>query len=443
MAAAAAANAVVLTRTSRRCGGCDAREDAAVEALLQWQKMGDLLIAASLLSIPLELLYFATCAALAPLRRALLQLGTFLVACGVTHLLNALSYDRPGSRRLLAAITAAKAMGAPATTAAAASLPVFFPRLLRVKVRESFLRAKARRLDRDLAAARRREDAVWRAVRAVARGLRDDDAGAGAGVDARAILRTTMLHLAAALGLRDCAVWMPVVAVGGGVLHLAHRLLPPEDADADKVLDGGTPRAVSVRHPDVAAVLDSKDAMALRPGSMLATASGGGRPTAAGAAAAIRIPNFRGASELASYAILVLVHRSSAASWSDQDLEIVQAVVDQVAVALSHAAALEEWQVIRRKVEEQHGALLRARCELEAATRARDGARRAARGARRRGEARARRRRIALRDAAARGRRCVPATRAEARRRGRRQGERRRLRSGGHRHGGGVDDGRR
>ncbi|CAL4948866.1 unnamed protein product [Urochloa decumbens] len=372
MAAAAGQDAVLLVRTARRCGGCDAREGAAVESLLQWQKVSDLLIAASLLSIPLELLYLATCAALAPLRRVLLQLGAFIVACGVTHLLNALAYDRPGSRRLLAAITAAKAVGALATTAAAASLPVFFPRLLRVKARESLLRAKARRLDRDLAAARRREDAVWRVVRAVTR--------RAVAVDARAILRATMLQLSAALGLHDCAVWMPV-AGACGVLQLTHRLLPPDD---DKALDGSGARAVSVRHPDVDAVLAGKDAMALRPGSVLAT------PPAGAAAAAIRIPNFHRASEPASYAILVLVRRAnngddddyrSPARWSGEDLEIVQAVADQVSVALSHAAALEEWQVIRRNVAEQHGALLHARSELEAATRARDAAWRAARDA--------------------------------------------------------------
>ncbi|CAO2170549.1 unnamed protein product [Urochloa humidicola] len=359
---AAAAGDAVLVRTARRCGGCDAREGAAVESLLQWQKVSDLLIAASLLSIPLELLYLATCAALAPLRRVLLQLGAFIVACGVTHLLNALAYDRPGSRRLLAAITVAKAIGALATTAAAASLPVFFPRLLRVKARESLLRTKARRLDRDLAAARRREDAVWRVVRTVTR--------RAVGGDARAILRTTMLQISAALGIHDCAVWM---TVAGGVLQLAHRLLPPDEDD--KALDGGA-RAVSVRHPDVDAVLVGKDAMALRPGSVLAPA---------GAAAAIRIRNFHSASEPA---ILVLVRRAngdndyrSPARWSGEDLEIVQAVSDQIAVALSHAAALEEWQIIRREVAEQHGALLHARSELEAATRARDAAQRAARDA--------------------------------------------------------------
>ncbi|KAL6630077.1 hypothetical protein ACP70R_029842 [Stipagrostis hirtigluma subsp. patula] len=366
----------------RRCGGCDGRDDGAVEAMLQWQKVSDLLIAASLLSIPLELLYFATCAALAPLRRPLLQLGTFLLLCGATHLLNALSYDRPGSRRLLLALTAAKVLGAVASSAAAVSLPVFFPRLLRLKLRESFLRGKARQLDRDLAAVRRREDAAWRVARAVARHVRD-------AADARAVLRATMLQLAAALGLRDCAVWTPH---SDGVLRLLHRL-----AQQALDVDDGSARAVSVRDPDVADVMASRDAKLLRPGSALEAASS--QPPA-GAAVAIRIPMLRlsalagdggSTSEPASYAILVLVRPpndhhggSSPAAWSSQDLEIVQAVADQVAVALSHAAALEESRLIRHKLAEQHGALLQARHELASATKARNSARGAMRDATRR-----------------------------------------------------------
>nr|CAB3449338.1 unnamed protein product [Digitaria exilis] len=392
MASASSAADAVLVRTARRCGGCDAREDAAVEALLQWQKVGDLLIAASLLSIPLELLYFSTVAALAPLRRALLQLGTFVVMCGVTHLLNALAYDRPGNRRVLLLLTSAKALGALATTAAAVSLPIFFPRLLRIKARESLLRAKARQLDRDLAAVRRRDDAVSRVARAVTRHVRDS------AVDARAVLDNTLRQLAAALDLHNCAVWTPVVAApasggGGGMLQLTHQMLPPDDAD--KVLDGrsGT-RSFSVRHPDVDVVMASKDARVLKPGSVLEAVSGGGMPPAGSpTAAAIRIRDFHGgaagnsSSELTSYAILVLVrrandeHRSPPARWSRHDLEIVEAVAEHVAVALAHTAALEESELLRRKLSEQRAALVHAKGELDAATAARNAARGAVRDA--------------------------------------------------------------
>ena len=113
-----------------RCGGgCDGREDGAVEALLQWQKVSDFLIGASYLSIPLELLHFATCADLAPLRWVLLQFGAFTVLCGIVHFAAVLTYARPDSRRLLLAFTAAKALAALAASVAAVSLPAFIPQL--------------------------------------------------------------------------------------------------------------------------------------------------------------------------------------------------------------------------------------------------------------------------------------------------------------------------
>jgi ethylene receptor len=71
----------------------------------------------------------------------------------VAHLLNV----RPGSRSILVALTTAKVLGALVTSAAAAvSLSIQFPRLLRLNVRESFLRTKARQVDRDLATVKRR-----------------------------------------------------------------------------------------------------------------------------------------------------------------------------------------------------------------------------------------------------------------------------------------------
>jgi hypothetical protein len=70
----------------------------------------------------------------------------------VAHLLNV----RPGSRSILVALTTAKVLGALVTSAAAVSLSIQFPRLLRLNVRESFLRTKARQVDRDLATVKRR-----------------------------------------------------------------------------------------------------------------------------------------------------------------------------------------------------------------------------------------------------------------------------------------------
>jgi ethylene receptor len=90
----------------------------------------------------------------------------------------------------------------------------------------------------------------------------------------------------------------------------------------------------------------------------------------------LKVSNFDGrkAPVASSYAILVLVLRnkqdgySSGREWGSQDLEVVQVVTDQVAVALSHAAVLEEWQAMRDKLAEQHRALLHAKQETMMAT---------------------------------------------------------------------------
>ncbi|KAG2637476.1 ethylene receptor 4-like [Panicum virgatum] len=371
-----------------RCGGgCDGREDGAVEALLQWQKVSDFLIGASYLSIPLELLHFATCADLAPLRWVLLQFGAFTVLCGIVHFAAVLTYARPDSRRRLLAFTAAKALAALAASVAAVSLPAFIPHLLRLKTREALLRDKARQLDRDVAAVRRRQETAERVVRAITQHVRRG------GALPHDVLRTAVLHLSEALGLRSCAVWMPAAASdGSSVLHLVHQL-PGDDHRGTATQD------IRVNDPDVVIVMASKDAKVLRQGSAL------GMTTGSGAAAAIRMPllrvsNFVGASSsgsdeqgaAVSYAIMVLVlaappatpknHRSrrhrggggGTREWIKQELEIVEVVADQLAVALSHAAVLEEWQLTRYKLAERQRVVAQAQHDAEVATRARDAA---------------------------------------------------------------------
>ncbi|MQL05507.1 GAF domain-containing protein, partial [Escherichia coli] len=100
-----------------------------------------------------------------------------------------------------------------------------------------------------------------------------------------------------------------------------------------------------------------------------------------GPVAAIRMPmlrvcNFKGGTpELtqACYAILVLIlPTGEPRSWSNQELEIIKVVADQVAVALSHAAILEESQLMREKLEEQNRALQQAKRNAMMASQARN-----------------------------------------------------------------------
>ncbi|KAJ6292066.1 hypothetical protein OIU76_024050 [Salix suchowensis] len=90
----------------------------------------------------------------------------------------------------------------------------------------------------------------------------------------------------------------------------------------------------------------------------------------------LQVSNFKGGTpELVDtcYAILVLVLPSmSYRGWSHEEMEIVEVVADQVAVALSHAAVLEESQVMREKLSEQNHALQQARNDAMMASQARN-----------------------------------------------------------------------
>jgi ethylene receptor len=91
----------------------------------------------------------------------------------------------------------------------------------------------------------------------------------------------------------------------------------------------------------------------------------------------LHLAHFNGGGELIaqeeSFALMVLALPSrSARQWRPHELEMVEVVADQVAVALSHAAVLEESQRARAKLVEQNAALDAARREAESAIRARN-----------------------------------------------------------------------
>ncbi|MBA0805357.1 hypothetical protein Gohar_004879, partial [Gossypium harknessii] len=74
-----------------------------------------------------------------------------------------------------------------------------------------------------------------------------------------------------------------------------------------------------------------------------------------------------------SYAVMVLIlPTESARKWRDHELELVEVVADQVAVALSHAAILEESMRARDQLLDQNVALNLARQEAEKAIHARN-----------------------------------------------------------------------
>ncbi|ONM18794.1 ethylene receptor homolog40 [Zea mays] len=343
--------------------GCDDADDGALSStynILQCQKVSDFLIAAAYFSIPLELLYFATCSDLFPLKWIVLQFGAFIVLCGLTHLITVFTYD-PHSFHLVLALTVAKFMTALVSFATAITLLTLIPQLLRVKVRENFLVNKARELDREVGMMKMKEEASWH-VRMLTQEIRKS-------LDRHTILYTTMVELSKALELQNCAVWMPDET--RSEMILTHQ---PRERD---IMDQQN-CSIPIDDPDVQEIKATKDAKVLGPDSALGVAT---RKLDVGPVAAIRMPmlrvsNFKGGTPevmQTSYAILVLVlPNDGSLGWGRRELEIVEVVADQVAVALSHAALLEESQLMREKLAEQYRDLLQAKHEAMRAGEARN-----------------------------------------------------------------------
>ncbi|KAF7807008.1 ethylene receptor 2-like [Senna tora] len=340
-----------------RCNCDDEASLWTIDSILECQRVSDILIAVAYFSIPVELLCFISCANV-PFKWVLIQFIAFIVLCGLTHLLNGWTYG-PHSFQLMVALTVFKTLTALVSCATAITLMTLIPLLLKVKVRELMLKKKTCDLGREVGLILRQKEAAIH-VRMLTQEIRKS-------LDRHTILYTTLVELSKTLGLQNCAVWMP--NIDRTEMNLTHEL------------NGRNINfSIPITHQDVVRIKGSDEINILSPDSSLATASSG-ISSEAGPVAAIRMPmlrvcNFKGGTpELrqACYAILVLILPSGEPrSWSLQELEIIKVVADQVAVALSHAAILEESQLMREKLEEQNRALQQARRNAMMASQARN-----------------------------------------------------------------------
>ncbi|KAK3024875.1 hypothetical protein RJ639_044012 [Escallonia herrerae] len=343
-----------------RCN-CDEEGFWSIENLLSCQKVSDFLIAVAYFSIPIELLYFVSCSNV-PFKWVLFQFIAFIVLCGMTHLLNGWTYD-PHPFQLMLALTIFKFLTALVSFATAITLITLIPLLLKVKVREFMLKKKAWDLRREVKLIKKQKDAGLH-VRMLTQEIRKS-------LDRHTILYTTLDKLSETLDLQNCAIWMP--NEGKTEMNLTHELKGRNSLRMDSL-------SIPISEPDIQEIKESDAVKILDPESNLAAASssGAGEP---GAVAAIRMPMLRvsdfkgGTPEMIQtcYAILVLVlPGGQGRSWSNQELEIVMVVADQVAVALSHAALLEESQLMREKLVEQNRALQQAKQDAMMASKARN-----------------------------------------------------------------------
>ncbi|KAK7258622.1 hypothetical protein RIF29_24203 [Crotalaria pallida] len=340
---------------------CDEEGIWSIQSILVCQKVSDFFIAIAYFSIPIEMIYFVSNSNV-PFKLVFLQFIAFIVLCGLTHLLNAYTYYGPHSFQLLLSLTVAKFLTALVSCATAITFPTLIPLLLKFKVREFFLRQNVLELGQEVGMMKKQKEASWH-VRMLTREIRKS-------LDKHTILYTTLVELSKALDLHNCAVWMP--DEDRREMHLTHELKP----GSGNKFHGSIP----INDREVLEVRKSKGVWILRPDSALSMASCGGGSEESGAVAAIRMPilhvsNFKGGTPEfveTSYAILVLVlPNSKSRIWTSHEMEIVEVVADQVAVALSHASVLEESQLMRQKLAEQNRALQQAQKNAMMASQAR------------------------------------------------------------------------
>ena len=346
-----------------RCN-CEDEGFWSIESILECQRVSDFLIAVAYFSIPIELLYFVSCSNV-PFKWVLFQFIAFIVLCGMTHLLNGWTYG-PHAFQLTVALTTFKFLTALVSCATAITLITLIPLLLKVKVREFMLKKKTWDLGREVGIIKKQSEAGWH-VRMLTQEIRKS-------LDRHTILYTTMVELSKTLDLQNCAVWMP--NENRTELVLTHELKGRNNPNFSN-------QRVPCADPDVRKIKESNEVQILRPDSALSPRSSGGSGDHV-AVAAIRMPmlkvsNFKGGSRgtpdlvQACYAILVLVlPGGQERSWTDEELEIIKVVADQVAVAISHAAVLEESQLMREKLVEQNRALQQARRNALMASQARN-----------------------------------------------------------------------
>ncbi|KAL5558446.1 hypothetical protein UlMin_034657 [Ulmus minor] len=333
----------------------------ADELLMKYQYISDFFIALAYFSIPLELIYFVKKSAVFPYRWVLVQFGAFIVLCGASHLINLWTFTMH-SRTVAVVMTTAKVLTAVVSCATALMLVHIIPDLLSVKTRELFLKNKAAELDREMGLIRTQEE-TGRHVRMLTHEIRST-------LDRHTILKTTLVELGRTLALEECALWMPTRT--GLELQLSYTLRQQNPV-------GYT---VPIHLPVINQVFSTNRAVKISPNSPVARL----RPLAGkflpGEVVAVRVPllhlsNFQinDWPELSTkrYALMVLMLPSdSARQWHVHELELVEVVADQVAVALSHAAILEESMRARDLLIEQNVALDLARREAETAIRARN-----------------------------------------------------------------------
>ncbi|GLJ46528.1 hypothetical protein SUGI_0980570 [Cryptomeria japonica] len=334
----------------------------ADDLLMKYQYVSDFLIALAYFSIPLELIYFVKRSAVFPYRWVLVQFGAFIILCGATHLISLWTFTTH-SRTVAEVMAVAKICTALVSCATALTLVHIIPDLLSVKTRELYLKNKAAELDREMGVMRTQEE-IGRHVRMLTHEIRST-------LDRHTILNKTLIELGRTLHLDECTLWMPTCS--GLELQLSHSLKHGQNIHA-------IPVTVPTHHPSIKDVFSCNRALVISPNSPVVKIRSQRGRYMQGNAAAVRVPllnlsnfhmNDRTEPSTRSYALMVLTTPyDSVRRWHEHELEVVNVVADQVAVALSHAAVLEESVTTHKLLMKQNVELAIARQEAETAVHA-------------------------------------------------------------------------
>ncbi|KAJ0565318.1 putative histidine kinase [Helianthus annuus] len=342
---------------------CDCFETQwpADELLVKYQYISDFFIAFAYFSIPLELIYFVQKSAFFPYRWVLMQFGAFIVLCGATHFISLWTFSSH-SKTVAIVMTVAKLSTAFVSCVTALMLVHIIPDLLSVKTRESFLKQRAEDLDREMGLIIKQEE-TGRHVRMLTHEIRST-------LDRHTILKTTLIELGRTLDLEECVLWMP--SSKGMILQLSHSL--------HNLIALGS--SVPINLPIITEVFNSAEAIRIPHNCPLARVRTPVGSYVSPEVVAVRVPllhlsNFEIDNwpdhSAKTYAVMVLIlPLNGLRKWRDHELELVTVVADQVAVALSHAAILEESMRARDQLVDQNYALNVARQEAEMAIHARN-----------------------------------------------------------------------
>ncbi|CAM6097878.1 unnamed protein product [Calypogeia fissa] len=347
------------------CDACLSKDHrGSYYIMAKWQLSADVLIAVAYFSIPIELLYFIYKTRVFPYKWVVVQFSSFIVLCGLTHL-NGVWTFTANSRASFATMTFFKVITATISCATAVTMLWVLPELLSVKTRELDLTEKTAELGKEVGKIKKQEE-IGRHIQMLTHEIRST-------LDRHTILHTTLVELARTLNLQDTGIWMPNVKLR--TMELTHEVdshvLPAPyavvamDDDTIQTVFNGTGAVVIPKASDLARLTCSRSftemledhVAAVRLPLLTTTDFHRGSPGLDG------VVNSEG-----SQALLVLaLPNNEDRQWGMYELDLVNSVVTQVAVALSHATVLEESMRTSDQLLSQNAELQQARLEVEQA----------------------------------------------------------------------------